>query len=277
MLQKRPLNSNKGGLQMSYEFKYLRCELKNKIMLIVIERQEVLNALNSEVFKELGDVFMQMKDDPEVDVVILTGAGDKSFIAGSDVAEMSQCSLLEAREFVRKVYDAQQKIASFPRPTIAAINGFAFGGGLEVAMCCDIRVASEKAKFGQPEVNVGIIPGGGGTQRLTRLIGAGRAKEMIFTCMTIGAQKAYEIGLVNRVVNHECLIEESMKLAEEIAKKSNVMLTLAKSAVDIGADLDLENALRTEMELFVQCFATVDGKEGLVAFVEKRKANFIGK
>jgi enoyl-CoA hydratase len=262
---------------MPYKFKYLRCELENKVMLIVIERQEVLNALNSEVFKELGDVFVQMKDDPGVDVVILTGAGDKSFIAGSDVSEMSQCSLLEARKFALGVNDSQQKIAKFPRPIIAAINGFAFGGGLEVAMCCDIRVASEKAKFGQPEVNVGIIPGGGGTQRLARLIGIGRAKEMIYTCMTIDAQRAYEIGLVNRVVSHGNLLPESRKLAEEIGRKSNVMLTLAKAALDTGADMDLENALKTEIELFAECFGSVDGKEGLTAFVEKRKANFIGK
>ncbi len=269
--------NNKEVFKMPYKFKYLRCELENRIMLIVIERQEVLNALNSEVFKELGDVFVQMKDDPEVDVVIITGAGEKSFIAGSDVSEMAQCSLLEARKFALGVNDAQQKIANFPRPTIAAINGFAFGGGLEVAMCCDIRIASENAKFGQPEVNVGIIPGGGGTQRLARLIGAGRAKEMIYTCMTIDAQRAFEIGLVNRVVTQEALMEEALKMARKIGEKSNVMLTFAKAAIDTGADMDLDNALRTEIELFAECFGSIDGKEGLIAFVEKRKANFIGK
>lgn len=262
---------------MLYEFKYIRCELQNKIMVLVIERPEVLNALNSQVFREIGEVFEKMKDDPEVDVVVITGAGEKSFIAGSDVSEMSQCSLLEARDFALRVNDAQQKIAKFPRPTIAAINGFAFGGGLEVAMCCDLRVASEKAKFGQPEVNVGIIPGGGGTQRLARLIGAGRAKEMIYTCMTIDAQRAFEIGLVNRVVSPETLMEEALKTARKIGEKSNVMLTLAKAAIDTGADMDLENALKTEIELFAECFGTVDGKEGLSAFVDKRKANFIGK
>jgi len=262
---------------MPYKFNYIRCELQNKIMLLVIERPEVHNALNSEVFKEIGEVFQKMKDDPEVDVVVITGAGEKAFIAGSDVSEMSQCSLLEARKFALGVNDTQQKIANFPRPTIAAINGFAFGGGLEVAMCCDIRIASEKAKFGQPEVNVGIIPGGGGTQRLTRLIGAGRAKEMIYTGMTIDAQRAFEIGLVNRVVSHETLMEETIKLAKKIGEKSNVMLTFAKAAIDTGVDMDLENALRTEIELFAECFGTVDGKEGLIAFVEKRKANFIGK
>ncbi len=262
---------------MPYNFKYIRCELQNRIMLLAINRPEVHNALNSELFREIGEVFQKMKDDPEVDVVVITGAGEKSFIAGSDVSEMSQCSLLEARKFALGVNDAQQKIANFPRPTIAAINGFAFGGGLEVAMCCDIRIASENAKFGQLEVDVGIIPGGGGTQRLARLIGTGRAKEMIYTCMIIDAQRAFEIGLVNRVVSKENLMEETMKLAKKIEQKSNVMLTLAKAAIDTGADMDLENALKTEIELFAECFGSVDGPEGLKAFVEKRKANIIGK
>ncbi len=260
-----------------YVYKNLICSLENNIMFITINRPKVLNALNSEVFNELYSVFEQMKDDDQVRVVILTGSGNKAFVAGSDVSEMSECNLIQARNFALGVNRAQQAIARFPRPTIAAINGFAFGGGLEVAMCCDIRIASENAKFGQPEVNVGIIPGGGGTQRLARLIGAGRAKEMIYTCMTIDAQRAFEIGLVNRVVTQEALMEEALKMARKIGEKSNVMLTFAKAAIDTGADMDLDNALRTEIELFAECFGSIDGKEGLIAFVEKRKANFIGK
>ncbi len=262
---------------MSYRFKYLTCKLEDRIMLITVNRPEVHNALNSEVFKEIGAVFQQMEDDPEVKVVVITGAGEKAFIAGSDVAEMSQCTLLEAKDFTKVVYRSQQSIANFPKPTIAAINGFAFGGGLEVAMCCDIRMASERAKLGQLEVNVGIIPGGGGTQRLARLIGAGRAKEMIYTAVPIDGQRAFEIGLVNHVVPHDKLMEETMMLAKKISEKSAVLVSLAKAAIDTGANMDLDNALRTEAEIFAECFGTLDGKEGLVAFVEKRKANILDK
>ncbi|MBC7075094.1 MAG: enoyl-CoA hydratase/isomerase family protein [Syntrophomonadaceae bacterium] len=246
-------------------------------MLITLNRPKVLNSLSSEVFSELKTVFEKMRDDQEVKVVVVTGAGDKAFAAGSDVSEMSQYSLVEAREFALQVNKAQQAIAHFPKPTIAAINGFAFGGGLEVAMCCDIRIASEKAKMGQPEINLGIIPGGGGTQRLSRLIGLGRAKELVYTGLPISAQRAYEIGLVNQVVPHEHLIGEALKLAKKIAEKSSVTLKFAKSAMDTGIDMDLENALKTEIELFAECFGTEDGKEGLSAFTEKRKPNFADK
>lgn len=262
---------------MTYHFSNLICTQEHNIMVLAINRTEVLNALNSGVFLDLAEAFSIMRNDSEVDVVIITGNGEKAFIAGSDVSEMAQYTPLEARTFALKVNSVQQKIASFPKPTIAAINGYAFGGGLEIAMCCDIRIASEKAKLGQPELDVGLIPGGGGTQRLQRIIGTGRAKEMIYTCMAIDAQRAFEIGLVNRVVNHEKILEEAMDLAKKISKKSSVLLQFAKAAIDNGADMDIENALRNEIEIFSQGFGTEDSREGLNAFIEKRKPNFIGK
>ncbi len=262
---------------MIYHFENLICTKEPKIIVLAINRPEVLNALNSGVFSDLTEAFDRAKNDSEINVVIITGNGEKAFVAGSDVSEMAKYTPLEARAFALKVNSVQQKIASFPKPTIAAINGYAFGGGLEIAMCCDIRIASEKAKLGQPELNVGLIPGGGGTQRLQRIIGAGRTKEMIYTGMTITAQKAFDIGLVNRVVVSEKILEEALKLAKEISKNSSILLQFAKAAIDMGADMDLENALKNEIELFTHCFATEDGKEGLKAFIEKRTPNFIGK
>ena len=261
---------------MKYSYETLECQMENKIFIITVNRPKVLNALNSKVFSELSAVFDRIGLENDVDVVILTGMGDKAFIAGSDVSQMVELTSLQGRAFALAVNKAQQKIAASPKPTIAAVNGFAFGGGLEVAMCCDIRVASERAKFGQPELNVGLIPGGGGTQRLQRLVGQGIAKEMIFTAKIIDAIRAYEIGLVNRVVPHEQLMEQARTVAEEMASKSSVLLQFAKSAIDTGAEIDLESALKNEIELFAQCFSTLDGLEGMRAFLEKRKPDFIG-
>ncbi|KUO78547.1 MAG: hypothetical protein APF81_10740 [Desulfosporosinus sp. BRH_c37] len=261
---------------MTWQYETIICELIDNVFIIKINRPKVLNALNSQVFFELNDVFEKIKEDNNVKVVIISGSGDKAFVAGSDVSEMSKYSLIQGRQFALRVNLAQQNIANSPKPTIAAINGFAFGGGLEVAMCCDIRIASQNAKFGQPEINLGIIPGGGGTQRLSRLIGLGRAKQMVFGGLPIDAQRAYEIGLVNQVVSSEQLQDEAMRMAQVIANKSSVTLAFAKQALNLGLDLDLENALKVEIELFAECFGTEDGKEGLIAFLEKRKANFTG-
>lgn len=260
---------------MKYEYSTITCNLENHIMLITLNRPHVMNALNETVFAELEDVFNKMKDDKEIKVVVITGAGEKSFAAGTDITNMAKFSLVEARDFAGKVvFGGQQAIANYPRPVIAAINGFCFGGGCEIAMCCDIRVASEKAKFGQLEINVGIIPGGGGTQRLQRLIGVGLTKEMVYTGMIIDGKRAYEIGLVNHLVPHEQVLAKAMEIAQKISEKSGFILELAKSAINKGSDLDLENGLRTEIELFAECFATEDQKEGMAAFIEKRKANF---
>lgn len=263
---------------MGYDgFEVLLFEKQDGIGIVTINRPQVLNALNDQVFAELKRIFELMEYDDEVRVAVLTGAGDKAFVAGADIAMMSSYTFLQARELTHQGFKAQQTIAHFPKPTIAAVNGFAFGGGCEIAMCCDIRIASERASFGQPEINLGIIPGGGGTQRLPRLVGMGIAKELVFTGQPIDAKRAYEIGLVNRVVPHEELMNEVKKMARVLMSKSSVTLKLAKTAMDLGIETDLEIGLQIERELFAECFATEDMKEGLNAFLEKRKPNFKGK
>lgn len=261
---------------MDYNFTTITCSLKDNIMLVTINRPEVMNALNEVVFSELKTAFIKMQNDKNIKVVIITGAGEKSFAAGTDITNMAEIPLVEARRFAGEiVFGGQQAIANYPRPVIAAINGFCFGGGCEIAMCCDIRVASEKAKFGQLEINVGIIPGGGGTQRLQRLIGIGLTKEMVYTGQIIDGKRAYEIGLVNHLVPHDKILEKALEIAATISEKSGFVLELAKSAINRGADVDLETGLKTEIELFAECFATPDQKEGMAAFIEKRKAHFI--
>lgn len=262
---------------MSYDFKVLLVEKEDGLATVTINRPKVLNALNDQVFSELKQVFEMMEDDDEVMVVVITGAGDKAFVAGADIGMMSTHTFLQARDLTYQGFKAQQAIAHFSKPTIAAVNGFAFGGGCEIAMCCDIRIASEKASFGQAEINLGIIPGGGGTQRLPRLVGMGIAKEMVFTGKPIDAKRAYEIGLVNRVVPHEEIMNEAKKMAKNLMSKSTVTLKFAKTAMDLGIETDLETGLQIERELFAECFATEDMREGLSAFLEKRKPNFQGK
>jgi enoyl-CoA hydratase len=256
------------------DFKTLRCEHANEIMVIAVSREEALNALNAQVYQELAEAFLAMAADDKIGAVILTGAGNRAFIAGADISEMVNYSLLEARRFSLLANKSQKAITQFPKPTIAAINGYAFGGGLELAMCCDLRIASERAKLGQPEINLGIIPGAGATQRLSRIVGVGRAKEMLFTGKPISAERAYEIGLVNRVVPHEQLMDEACKMAGMICQKPRTALALMKSAVDVGQDMDLDKALKIEVELFAECFCTRDAKEGLAAFLEKREPAF---
>ena len=259
---------------MSEKRETVRCEIQQGIAQVVINRPEALNALNNQVIRELEETFSELEVDPEVRAIILTGEGPKAFVAGSDITEMKQFSVMEAREFALRVNRTQGKIESIPKPVIAAVNGFALGGGCELSMCCDIRIASDTAKFGQPEINLGLIPGGGGTQRFARLIGLNRAKELVFTGDLIGAQRAYEIGLVNRVVPAEQLMEEAQKIAARIAAKSLPVLRLAKEAFNYGYCMDLEKALKFEIECFANCFDTEDHEEGMSAFVEKRKPSF---
>lgn len=262
---------------MNYEYDTIKCSINEGVALVFINRPKALNALNSKVFMELGKVFEEMEKDDQVRVVILTGEGEKAFAAGADITEMQRCSVLEAREFAMAANRTQRKIETFPKPVIAAINGFALGGGCELAMACDIRVASSNAKFGQPEINLGIIPGGGGTQRLARLIGIGRAKELVYSGRVIDAECAYEWGLVNKVVSPDKLIEEVMGLASKIAGKSRPILMLAKEAFNCGYNLDLDRALQLEIECFASCFGTEDHNEGMLAFTEKRKPSFKDK
>ncbi len=260
---------------MSYET--IALEREDPIGILRISRPHVLNALNKTVFLELNSLLDEIEKEVVPKVVILTGAGEKAFIAGTDITEMESLSSFEARAFAAVAGTAIDKLANLNRPVIAAINGFALGGGCELAMACDLRIASEKAKLGQPEINLGIIPGSGGTQRLSRLVGPSRAKQMIFTGEIIDAQTALRMGLVDRVVSHDQLMEEVKKIALAIAAKSKIALALAKSAIQRGLDVDLQTALNYEIECFAQCFASQDQQEGMKAFLEKRKPNFINK
>lgn len=258
-------------------YKAIVLEREEFIAILRFNRPNVLNTLNRQVFLEIISIFDEIQKEMAPKVVILTGSGDRAFIAGTDITEMENLSSLDAREFASLARRAIDSIENLDRPVIAAINGFALGGGCEVAIACDIRIASEKAKLGQPEINLGIIPGSGGTQRLPRLIGSSRAKRLIFTGELVDAKTALEIGLVDKVVPHDQLIDEAKRMALSIASKPTVALALAKSAINRGLGLDLRTGLDYEIECFAQCFATSDQKEGMKAFLERRKALFIDK
>ena len=245
--------------------------------IVTINRPASLNALNGEVYTELYQLFEEIENDAGVRVVILTGSGEKAFVAGSDITEMQPLNSKEIRGFAEKGRKASDRIYTLSKPVIAAINGFALGGGCELTMCCDLRIASENARFGQPEVNVGVIPGAGGTQRLTRLIGMARAKELIYTGDMIDASTALNWGLVNKVVPLENLMTEAKALAGKLLTKSGRILSLAKAAVTGGANMGLPDALDLETQHFALCFDTEDQKEGMKAFMEKRKAEFKNK
>jgi len=250
---------------------------ENGIGLITINRPKVLNALNSETLKELDNLLDAVAQDNAVKVVIITGSGEKAFVAGADIAAMQPMTALEGRSFAKAGQAVFNKLENLPQPVIAAINGFALGGGCELAMACDIRLAAENAKFGQPEVSLGITPGFGGTQRMPRIIGKGRAKELLFTGDTIDAAEAYRIGLVNRVLPREELMEAAKALAEKIMSRAPRAIEFCKAAINEGMDTDLETGVAYEAEVFSLCFATNDQKEGMTAFIEKRKAGFVGK
>jgi len=234
-----------------------------------------MNVLSSKVLQELSDAFDQVEKD-QSRVVILTGEG-RAFVAGADISEMKSMSKEEALAFSKKGQSLFSKIENFPKVVIAAVNGFALGGGTELAMSCDIIIASEKAKFGQPEVNLALIPGFGGTQRLPRLVGKMKAKELIFTADIISAEKAKDIGMVNAIVEHEKLMEKAKEMAEKIASKGPAAVRWAKEAVNKGLATSLEKGFEIERELFGNCFETEDQKEGMAAFLEKRKPQFKDK
>lgn len=258
------------------DYKYLHLEKEGHIGIITVNRPEVLNALNSEVLKEVKRAFAYMEEDDEVRVVIITGAGEKAFVAGADIKEMQPLNAVEGRNFGRLGQEVFRFIEMMEKPVIAAVNGFALGGGCELAMAADIRLASEKAKFGQPEVTLGIIPGFGGTQRLSRLIGEGRAMELILTGRMINAEEALRIGLVNAVYPADKLMEEAKKMAEIIAKNAPLAVRFAKAAVNKGLQTDIDTAMSIEADLFGLCFATDDQKKGMQAFINKEKVEFKG-
>lgn len=249
-------------------------ESKNRIGYVTINRPEKLNALNAQAKAELRDVFERIKNDPDVDVVILTGAGEKAFVAGTDIKELTELNRETGRQFSEGGQAVFNLIENLGKPVIAAVNGYALGGGCELALACHIRIASENAKFGQPEVNLGIIPGYGGTQRLTRLIGKGRAAEMILTGEQIDATEAVRIGLVNRVVPHAELMKAAEELAQKILTKGQIAIRLALKAIAIVDEANLTDGQALEASLFALCCDTEDFKEGTKAFLEKRKPAF---
>ena len=248
---------------------FVNCELKDKIAVITINRPEALNALNSQVLDDLGAAFDSI-DVNVVRAVVLTGAGDKSFVAGADIGEMSTLTKAEGEAFGKKGNDVFRKIEEFPLPVIAAVNGFALGGGCEISMSCDIRICSENAMFGQPEVGLGITPGFGGTQRLARLIGAGMAKQLIYTARNIKADEAYRIGLVNDVYPQEELLAAAEKMASQIAANAPIAVRACKKAINDGLQTDIDAALVIEEKLFGSCFETEDQKEGMANFLRKK-------
>lgn len=256
---------------MTYEF--LKLEKSEGVATLTISRPKALNALNSQVLDELNNILDDIKEDSEIDVIILTGDG-KAFVAGADIGEMSSLTAEEGRQFGQKGLDAFRKLELLEKPTIAAVNGFALGGGNELAMSCDMRIASDKALFGQPEVGLGITPGFAGTQRLPRLVGLGKAMEIILTGNNIKADEALEIGLVNHVVPADELMDTAMELAKKIASNAQLAVRYSKEAINRGIETDIEAGMVTERDLFGLCFATEDQKEGMAAFLEKRKAEF---
>lgn len=259
------------------EFENLLCESADGIATITINRPKALNALNADLLNELDGLLDQIAEDESVQAVIITGAGEKAFVAGADIAYMQTMQAIEGRNWGAFGQAVFNKIENLPQVVIAAINGFALGGGCELAMACDIRIASEKARFGQPEVTLGITPGFGGTQRLPRLVGKGIAKEMLFTGDMIKADRAHQIGLVNSVVAPEELMNAAMEMAQKIISRSPVAVRLCKAAVNKGIEMDLANGISYEAEVFGLCFAAEDQTEGMTAFLEKRPANFAGK
>lgn len=256
---------------------YIVYEQKGQYAVITISREKALNALNSQVLEELDQTLDAVNLD-EVRCLILTGAGQKSFVAGADIGEMSSLTKVEGEAFGKKGNDVFRKLETFPIPVIAAVNGFALGGGCEISMSCDIRICADNAVFGQPEVGLGITPGFGGTQRLARLVGAGMAKQMIYTARNIKADEAYRIGLVNAVYTQEELLPAAEKMAAGIAKNAPIAVRNCKKAINDGLDLDMDKAVELEEKLFGDCFESYDQKEGMTAFLEKRKVEaFLNK
>ena len=258
-------------------FKTLVIEIEDSIATITIDRPEKLNALNHTVLSELDALFTQLQNDDTVQGIMLTGAGEKAFVAGADLQEIKELDGEAALQFARFGQQLFSRIETFPKPVVALVNGFALGGGCELAMACHLRLASEKAKFGQPEINLGLIPGYGGTQRLPRLIGKTRALELLLTGDMIDAAEALKIGLVNKVVPADQLLAEGKAMMKKIVAKGGIAVRSVLQAVHQGLNLSLENGLELEALLFGRVCATEDKNEGITAFFEKRKPHFRGR
>jgi len=258
------------------EFANLLFTVEDAVAIITFNRPKALNAMNSATMKELYEAVAICENDDAIKAIILTGSGEKAFVAGADISEMAKLKPQQAMLFMELGHKTLRALENLPKPSIAAVNGFALGGGTEISMACDMRFASETARFGQPEITIGMIPGWGGTQRLARLVGMGRAKEIIMGGGQIDAGRAYEIGLVNKVFPADQLMAEAKKFAVKLTTLPGFGLKMAKHAMNFGYDLALDNANRLEIECVSQCFSTEDQKEGMAAFLEKRKPAFKG-
>jgi enoyl-CoA hydratase len=259
------------------EYKNILLSTEGEIGILTINRPKALNALNIETLQDIQMGIQEVKGNPALKVLILTGAGEKAFVAGADITEMRGMNSIEALNFSRLGHLTLKMIQDLDRPVIAAVNGFALGGGTEIAVACDFIYASENARFGVPEVTLGIFPGFGGTQRLPRLIGKGKAKELIFSGKMVSAQEAFQMGIVNKVFPLASLMAETKKAAAQIAGNGAIGVRLAKMVIDAGFNLDLTEACSLESYAFSIGFTTEDQKEGMTAFIEKRKPNFKGK
>jgi enoyl-CoA hydratase len=251
-------------------------EVQDGVGVLTFNRPKALNALSPKTLEEVNDVVERIWQDESVRVLVLTGAGEKAFVAGADITEFPSMNPLQARHFAEMGQGVFFKLEHLPKPVIACVNGFALGGGCEIAMSCDFIYASDKARFGQPEINLGLIPGFGGTQRLARMIGRAKAKELCMTGEMIDAQQAKELGLVAKVFPAEQLLEETMKTARLLAARAQGVLRSLKQVINRGVDVDLKNGCALEAEAFGLCFASQDAKEGVSAFLEKRKPDFKG-
>ncbi|KAA3633614.1 MAG: crotonase [Calditrichaeota bacterium] len=258
------------------EFKNLLVELDGEVAIVKINRERAMNALNRETVEELQSFFSYYWSDEKVKCVIVTGSGEKAFVAGADITELADLDVRTGNETSARGLYLMKTIQNFPKPVIAAVNGFALGGGCELAMACDFRFASEKAKFGQPEVNLGIIPGYGGTQRLPRLVGRGKAMQLIMTGDIIDAAEAHRIGLADEVFPHDDLMAKALETAKKICTKAPIAVSLAKESINRGLDGTLTAGCDLEKANFAQCCGTGDKNEGMEAFLEKRPANFSG-
>ncbi len=254
-------------------YEHLLLETEGQIAIVSINNPKSLNALNTATLHDLNRCLKEIEARKDIRVVIITGAGAKAFVAGADISEMAKMTPAEARDLSLLGKEVFSRLENLPQATIAAINGYALGGGCELTMSCDIRMAADTAVFAQPECGLGIIPGFGGTQRLARLVGKGRAKELLFTCDRIDAQEAYRIGLVNHVVPKEELMGACMDMARKILSNASYAVTLAKECINTGLDLDLDSGLDFEANTFAITFSTHDRTEGMTAFLEKRPAN----